>query len=321
MDPFVQFLTSPAKMTTTTFLNHYKHLILLSEPAPNHLDMVLNHFMVTAISLNKHTALTSQHEYLSIDVYDSYSHQSHLVFLEQMSSSEFSWDLADSASTNNLYHEFICCFISSLPLVASSPSGHGSANQDNQEVIPLLPISQSSDSSHALPPPGQKQAGDQFVIGQPSQLYGGGQIIQQLKPHNLTFFQLITLAETVHNHDSLYTLFRQQCYWYANTIYCVIEQSHTFSERVLHEPENPKYQSSDLCIPPNIYLPSAGRWRGLLVTAVSQDIVEVVRKKFEDCFSESVVHIKGQWDKVHSGNREIENLQAQISQLENELGW
>jgi hypothetical protein len=98
MDPFVQFLTSPATMATTTFLNHYKHLILLSESAPNHLDTVLNRFMVTAILLNKHTALTSQHEYLSIDVYDSHSHQSHLVFLEQTSSSEFSSDLADSAS-------------------------------------------------------------------------------------------------------------------------------------------------------------------------------------------------------------------------------
>jgi hypothetical protein len=68
MNPFVQFLTSPAIMATMTFLNHYKHLILLSESAPNHLDMVLNRFMVTAILLNKHTALTSQHEYLSIDV-------------------------------------------------------------------------------------------------------------------------------------------------------------------------------------------------------------------------------------------------------------
>ena len=254
-----------------------------------------------------------------------------MVFLERTCSSEFSSDPTDSASagtelpsdasTNNPYHEFIRCFISSQPLVASSPSGHGSANQDDQEVIPLLPISQSSDSSRASPPPGQKRAGDQFVIGRPSQLYGGGQIMRQLKPHNLTFFQLITLAETVHNHDPLYTLFRRQCYWYANTIYRVIEQSHTFSERVSHEPENPEYQSSDLRIPPDIYLPpSAGRWRGLLVTAVSQDVVEVVRKKFEDCFSESVAHIEGQWDKIHGGNREIANLRAQISQLEHELG-
>jgi hypothetical protein len=175
MDLFVQFLTSPATMATTTFLNHYKHLILLSESTPNHLDTVLNCFMVTAISLNKHTALTSQHAYLSINVYNFHSHQSHLVFLEQTSDSEFSSDLANSASTgtelplnastNNLYHEFIHCFISSQPLVASSPSSHGSANQDDQEVIPLLSISQSSDSSCALPPPGQKQAGDQFVIG------------------------------------------------------------------------------------------------------------------------------------------------------------
>jgi hypothetical protein len=54
--------------------------------------------------------------------------------------------------------------------------------------------------------------------------------------------------------------------------------------------------------------------------AVSQDVIEVVRKKFENCFSESVAHIKGQWDQVHGGNREIANLWAHISQLENKLG-
>jgi hypothetical protein len=55
--------------------------------------------------------------------------------------------------------------------------------------------------------------------------------------------------------------------------------------------------------------------------ALSQHVVEVVRKKFEDCFSESVAHIKGQWDKVHGGNRKIANLWAQISELENKFGW
>ena len=81
-DPFVQFFTSPVTMSTTTFLNHYKNLILLSELAPHHLDVVLNCFMVRTISLNKHAEMTSQHEFLLIDVYDVNSHESHLIFLE-----------------------------------------------------------------------------------------------------------------------------------------------------------------------------------------------------------------------------------------------
>ena len=72
---------------------------------------------------------------------------------------------------------------------------------------------------------------------------------------HLTFFQLVTLAETVHDHDPLYMLFRCQCYWYANTIYCVIEQ-YMGTERVLGEFEDNK---QDLYIPPDIYLPPSAR--------------------------------------------------------------
>jgi hypothetical protein len=341
-DPFVQFFTSPASMTTTTFLNHFKNIILLSESAPHHHDGVLNHFMVRTISLNKHTATTSQHEFLSINVYDTRSTKSHLVFLEQtMSSSALPSD-SDSATaaTTKPYHQVMRSFLRSL---ASSPSGLMQADQE-VEAITLLPTTQSSDSLDSFTPSptpsfkdaaslasaqvmckswdslsGRKVAGDQFVMGQhPSQLYGGGQIMRQLRPDNLTFFQLITLAETVHNYDPLYTLFKRQCYWYANTIYRVIEQTHTFSERMSHEPEDP--ESSDLRIPPDIYLPpSAGRWRGLLVMAVSQVLVMEVRKKFEECFSESLVQIKGQWDRVNGGDIENAALRARISQLESEL--
>jgi hypothetical protein len=41
-------------------------------------------------------------------------------------------------------------------------------------------------------------------------------------------------------------------------------------------------------------------------------------EKFEECFSESLVQIKGQWDRVNRGDIENAALRAWISQLESE---
>ena len=138
-DPFVQFFTSPATMSTTMFLNHYRSLILLSKSAPHHLDAVLNCFMVKTISLNKHMEMTSQHEFLSIDVYDVNCHESHLLFLERTASASEPPSNSDSASPTDPYYNFIHHLMQSLPLVASSPSEDTLANQELED-IPLLQV-------------------------------------------------------------------------------------------------------------------------------------------------------------------------------------
>ena len=138
-DPFVQFFTSPVTMSTTTFLNYYRNLILLSESAPHHLDAVLNCFMVKTISLNKHMEMTSQHGFLSTDVYNVNCHESHLLFLEWIASAPEPPSNSDSASSTNSYYNFIYHFMQSLPLVASSPSEDALANQELED-IPLLQV-------------------------------------------------------------------------------------------------------------------------------------------------------------------------------------
>jgi hypothetical protein len=322
-------------MTTTGFLGLYRNLILLSESsAPQGLDTVLHRFVVKTLSLNKHMKTTSlsQHEFLSIEVYDTQTHESHLVFLERTSSPE---PAADSDAPHP-YHNFFQQFLQTLSLLPSSPGP-----QDEEGGIPLLETQESQlhDTLPTLPTPsfrdaaslasaqlcrslesltGENCAGDQVVIGQHrSQTYGRARVIRQLTPDKLSFFQLITLADTVHDHDPLYTLFKRQCYWYANTIYCVIEQSYTVRERVLVEDPGSDLDS-DLRIPPHIpphlYLPpSAGRWKGLLVMVVSEDVVRQVKRKFECQFAELVGQIQEHWDKQAS-------LRARISELENELG-
>lgn len=341
-DPFLQFFNSPATMSTTTFLNHFKNLVLLSPHLP---ENILYRFMVKTVSLNKHTAMASQHEFLSIEIYDTDSQESHLVFLERtMSDSDLP---PDSEITDNPYHPFIRRFIQSLPLVSSSC--RPTAPADPSQNIPLLAITPSSESlasesSSPSPTPsirdiaslasmramhrslevlsGSRRAGDQFVVGRlPAQDYGGGRIMRQLKPIDLTFFQLIILAQTVHDHDPLYTLFKRQCYWYANTIYDAIQQSYR-CEIGLGDPEAQTNESheSDLRIPLDLYLPpSAGRWKGVLVMAVSHDVVKDVKKKFETSLLESLAQVKEQWDRANGGNIENASLRARITELESKL--
>ena len=340
-DPFVEFFNSPASMSTTTFLNHFKNLVLLSPLPPT---AVLRRFMVKTVSLNKHTATTSQHEFLSIEIYDTDLHHSHLVFLERtISDSELPLDL----DSTNPYHHFIHKFLRSLP-VTTSPLA--SSRPTVHEDIPLLQVpTTSSESSESLVSSGSmtpsllditslasiramhqsmdsisgsKQAGDQFIVGRhPSHVYGGGQIMRQLQPSNLTFFQLIILAEIVHNHDPLYQLFKRQCYWYSNTIYQTIAQSFPCVIG-LGEPDDPTNQlhESDLRIPFDAYLPpSAGRWKGMLVMVVSQDVVQNVKQTFEEKYSKFLAETEEQWDRGHGENLENASLRARISELEARL--
>jgi len=296
-------------MDTTNFLNHYEGLILLSKNSP---EVVLRRFMVKTLTLNKLTTTTSQHEYLSIEVYDAdlENSKTHLVFLERTA-----FDVPPDPTTidrdfanhpdSHLVHDIIQKLSSRF-----SSLGHSSAPaipSDEDQMIPLMPITPSSDSLPVAPSPTPsfagiaslastqfvhrfsesfvaktRHAGDRFVVGR-RPVYGNGQIMRQLEPNGLTFFHLIVLANTVHQHDPLYSLLKRQCFWYANTIYLVVEalyKCQTAADNIGDE------ALGDIHIPPEIYLPdSAGRWMGILVTDVSEKVVEIMKRKFEEAYA------------------------------------
>jgi hypothetical protein len=49
--------------------------------------------------------------------------------------------------------------------------------------------------------------------------HGRVQTVRQMTPCRLSFFDFIVLANTVHEHAPMYSLFRRQCYWFANSIF------------------------------------------------------------------------------------------------------
>ena len=213
---------------------------------------ILNRFMVKSISLNKHSETTSQHEFLTIEVYDAklLNAKTHLVFLERTATSEvlpetttIDGDFANHPDAH-LIRDIIQKVLNSL----SSSSSHPFNASKSDLTIPLIPITTPSQSSNSLPLTQlsladatslastqafvhklsdsflakTRQAGDHFVVRrQPSPSYGRGRVVRQFNPKGLTFSQLVTLANIVHNHHPLYSLLKRQCYWFANIVYLV----------------------------------------------------------------------------------------------------
>ena len=122
-------------------------------------------------------------------------------------------------------------------------------------------------------------AQDQFTGGKNVDDSGSvlGQIIWQIQPQSLTLFQVVILANVVHNYALLYSLFRRQCYWFAFIICAVILKTCTCSS--IGSPD--LHTEDDICIPPNSYLPNlAGRWMGILVRGVEEAVLKIMIEKY-----------------------------------------
>jgi len=53
--------------------------------------------------------------------------------------------------------------------------------------------------------------------------------IRRFHPQDLPLFDLVLLADAVHDKAPIYSLFANQCYWYANILFEIIVQLYTLS--------------------------------------------------------------------------------------------
>ena len=102
---------------------------------------------------------------------------------------------------------------------------------------------------------------------------GMGIVVRQIAPVDLCLFELGILADVVHNFAPNYSLFENQCYWFVSTICEVIVL--LYDDHLTTAPgPGPG---------PVNYLPNlAGRWRGLLVLALKNDMIAQVAIKFTE---------------------------------------
>jgi hypothetical protein len=127
--------------------------------------------------------------------------------------------------------------------------------------------------------------------------------IRLFKPQDLPFFNLILLADVIHHFAPIYSLFENQCFWFANLLFEYILRYHTLpasayasvatSSSVTASSTGPVPAPTPAVGTPNnadkIILPmrsssdEAGRWMGILISdpAIRLTVITLVKATFE----------------------------------------
>lgn len=99
-----------------------------------------------------------------------------------------------------------------------------------------------------------------------------GRNARQIKPKNMTLYELMILAQTVHKFAPFYSLLEKNCYWYCNIIFdaCLELFHEDDSFRAGDNERIAKFDKYDSSI--------SGRWNGWLVSVTNvEDLAVIVR--------------------------------------------
>ena len=113
---------------------------------------------------------------------------------------------------------------------------------------------------------------------------------RQIRPRSLSLFHLAVLADVVHNHASLYSILKQQCFWFLRIICDVVRREYVCTS----VPSQADFISNDdIFIPQNNYLPDLeGRWMGIMINRVEEVVTSAMVTNFRKYHQEKE-------DKVH----------------------
>jgi hypothetical protein len=147
----------------------------------------------------------------------------------------------------------------------------------------LSQLSTSRQISKSLNKPGPKApAQDKWLAGAAIETpeYGTTQGARTFEPKNLTLLHLSLLADLVHAEYPLYSLFKNNCFWYANIFFncAVVIDSAIVSDQAAPTDTN---REAMFYLPYHLYLPQvAGRYLGFKVCEVEKIIVGRIVKLF-----------------------------------------
>ena len=119
--------------------------------------------------------------------------------------------------------------------------------------------------------------------------YGCGQNARQIKPNNLKLFELIVLAEVIHNFDPLYTFFDRNCYWYCNMLADAVIQIFGLDTSI--NPEDVARQEKYLPINP-YQTEISGRWKGWKVSHTKPEDLTTVILDFKTFYRDKLAEVK-----------------------------
>jgi len=121
------------------------------------------------------------------------------------------------------------------------------------------------------------RADDRFIGAQNFELYAqSNHNMRQLRPSQLSLFDLAVLANCVHNSDPNYSKFNHQCFWFSSIICDVVAKEYDCS--TVSSDAN---STDDISVPRNNYLPDfEGRWMTFLISNVEKRELEDMASKF-----------------------------------------
>lgn len=288
-------------------------------------ERALSRFPVKTLRVNKKKTVSPEHdsEFLLIEVNDLQELQDRKFILEctgdTVNLDAQNLDKLKDSTVDDFFKHPDCkklldaisrAFqaIPSTALVASAAVVAGPVISDSIVDHTSLPVSivqflefmsnfavsqRASDSLNEPTPPKDARANDRWLGGARAkkQEYRTAREVRTFRPKNLTLFHLALLAHVVHSEFPLYSLFRNQCYWFSNIIYD--------AAKILDEKISPGLESLDLpqaavstetstlmdefFMPFYLYMPNAaGRWLGFKISEVEEVVRSRVVRKFHE---------------------------------------
>lgn len=141
-------------------------------------------------------------------------------------------------------------------------------------------------------PPKDAHADDHWLAGAKVKTaeYSTGQGAWSFKAVNLTLFHMALLAHVVHTEYPLYSLFKNNCYWFSNVMYLATKfidkalgPNFDHSDHSGYPEEDSKGITDDFFLPFYLYLPQvAGRWMGFKICEVQEIVVERIVRLFHE---------------------------------------
>jgi len=311
-----------------------------SAPEKNRLYFLRQRFMVTLIGINKAGSIF-QHESFAVWVYDVVKDKKHTFIIERTPSKQSRSVIFSSFSGSPDSQTVLDSINQAIEGLRSGGSLDSSVTQlpdDSDSDSESIPLTNPSLESSVPTPPTTSQTNDRLPLvdaftsslaraggalnagsqssssanfAQDKILWAASldpkQCIKRFEPQGLPFFDLVVLADVVHEQAPIYCLFQRHCYWFANVIFMAIVMLYTLppsASTVLPSPsastsassitapaipvpaptlavDTPK-DANLLVLPENPQAGRAGRWLGLLINdpGVLHTVVTIVTKKF-----------------------------------------
>lgn len=273
-DPLLQIVDSVLTLTTREVATNIGVAAFIA----GDIDSVLNRFTVQSLTHAKDDKKTPHHEVLIVELIDTDaapSESRHLLILERNSSEVKSVDPSPPGALVKSFKEAPAAIFASLSRSKDRLGYQAVKDKDSESTSLQLPLMDAASlafagvaraSTHSFSP--VYMALDTFRGGKGLELYAKSiRNIRQIRPLGLSFFDLVMLADSIHDHQPHYSSLERQCFWYARTICIIVEQEYRCLE-VITGPSSSFGESVGDSMHPTDYLPDlSGRVKGVLVSA------------------------------------------------------